>query len=494
MAQRDDASETINQFVSLTGIAPDQARFFIDSANGDLETALSTYYDTAGTTNLGAPTAVLPKTASSTQSQAPSGPKTLSGQPADGLPAEWKRNSQASKGSSNSKSNKPAGGIRGFSDLNGSSSSNQTSKMRGISTLKDISSSAGASGGGDMSDDDDDEEVDGAPDLYAGGGRSGLNVQDPSQQNSGKAGGIVADILKKAKEAGTGPPPSLASASKKMSFFQGPAQTLGSDEVPSMPVQPPSRTSSTKKQTKAFSGSSAVPGHLGSDLDEDDENDDENDDDDDEEVEKHLTFWKDGFSIENGPLLDYEDPKNKEILDAINRGRVLGSLKPSPQIIRAPLDLLGVKLNQRVTMRVQKRLTENYIPPPKPPAQPFSGSGNRLGSPLPLSLNRSAVDSTSSQALRESLTTGSGIIFEVDNSLPVTSVQVRLGDGTRMITRFNHTHTISDIRRQIAASNPSLADRPYALQTTFPSRDLNDDRQTIKEAGLLGSVVVQRFL
>ena len=51
-----------------------------------------------------------------------------------------------------------------------------------------------------MSEDDDDDD-DGPTDLYAGGGRSGLNVQDPNQQNSGKAGGIVADILKKAKES-----------------------------------------------------------------------------------------------------------------------------------------------------------------------------------------------------------------------------------------------------------------------------------------------------
>lgn len=56
------------------------------------------------------------------------------------------------------------------------------------------------SGGGEMSEDEDDDD-DGPADLYAGGGRSGLNVQDPHQQNSGKAGGIVADILKKAKES-----------------------------------------------------------------------------------------------------------------------------------------------------------------------------------------------------------------------------------------------------------------------------------------------------
>lgn len=104
-------------------------------------------------------------------------------------------------------------------------------------------------------------------------------------------------------------------------------------------------------------------------------------------------------------------------------------------------------------MRVEKRLSENYIPPPKPPVQPFGGSGNRLGSPLPanaVSIS-SAPDAsqTSSSVTPQSPST---IVFEVDNTLPVTSVQIRLADGTRMVTRLNHGHTVGDLRRQIAAS------------------------------------------
>ncbi|MBW0485698.1 hypothetical protein O181_025413 [Austropuccinia psidii MF-1] len=459
-------SDSIAQFVSITGIASDQARFFVESAGGDLETALSTYYETVGTTNAGAAdttsSVTLPApTASST------GPTTLSGQPADEIPSEWQRPALNSR-SSNRNSNR-SGGVKTFGDLSGSTHSAPSSRNRGVSTLKDINTFSGTSGSADMSEDDDDDETGAPPDLYAGGGRSGLNVQDPNQQSGGKAGGIVADILKKAKEAGSASPPTNPSSNKKNpSFFQGPAQTLGSDQVPSQPVPAASQPRSARKTV--FPTALSVPGHFGSDLD------DEDNDEDDEEVEKHLTFWKDGFSIEDGPLLNYDDPKNKEILDAINRGR-------------APLDLLGVRLNQRVTMRVQKRLTENYIPPPKPPAKPFAGSGNRLGSPLPATFARPA----DTQSSRPAPSSDRTMIFEVDNNLPITSVQIRLADGTRMVTRFNHTHTIGDIRRQIASSNPNLANRPYALQTTFPSRDLTDDNQTVKEAGILGAVVVQRF-
>lgn len=37
------------------------------------------------------------------------------------------------------------------------------------------------------------------------------------------------------------------------------------------------------------------------------------------------------------------------------------------------------------------------------------------------------------------------------------------------------------------------ASRPYILQTTFPVKELQDNNQSIKEAGLLNSVIVQRY-
>lgn len=42
------------------------------------------------------------------------------------------------------------------------------------------------------------------------------------------------------------------------------------------------------------------------------------------------------------------------------------------------------------------------------------------------------------------------------------------------------------------SSRPGEASQPYVLQTTFPTRELTDLGETIKQAGLLGSVVVQR--
>lgn len=37
----------------------------------------------------------------------------------------------------------------------------------------------------------------------------------------------------------------------------------------------------------------------------------------------------------------------------------------------------------------------------------------------------------------------------VDSSLPVTTIQIRLADGSRLVGQFNHSHTIADVRRFI---------------------------------------------
>ena len=42
---------------------------------------------------------------------------------------------------------------------------------------------------------------------------------------------------------------------------------------------------------------------------------------------RHLTFWQDGFSVEDGELMRYDDPANEQILAEINSG--CASLPPS---------------------------------------------------------------------------------------------------------------------------------------------------------------------
>jgi len=216
---------------------------------------------------------------------------------------------------------------------------------------------------------------------------------------------------------------------------------------------------------------------------------------DEEEQEtaiRNLTFWKDGFSIEDGPLMEYDNEQNKRILDAINNGN-------------APPSVLNVRLHQPVELRVARRTNEMYQPSPKR-QEAFSGAGHRLGSPVPGVISSSPSNtlpgsfpsSDNSRSPRNAAFDDSGITaittrFEVDQSLPMTSVQIRLADGTRLVSRMNLTHTVGDIRGFINASRPGFAARSYTIGTTFPNRTLDDDTVSIDKAGLANSVIVMRW-
>lgn len=132
---------------------------------------------------------------------------------------------------------------------------------------------------------------------------------------------------------------------------------------------------------------------------------------------RNLTFWQDGFSIEDGPLYRYDDPKNKDLLEAIKSGQ-------------APRSIFDVEYNQPLEIQVAQRTNELYRAPPKV-TKPFEGGGNRLGSAAPEisgSGSSAAGPSGSSSTAGQTAEPSS---FEVDTSKPTTSIQLRLGDGTK---------------------------------------------------------------
>lgn len=127
--------------------------------------------------------------------------------------------------------------------------------------------------------------------------------------------------------------------------------------------------------------------------------------------------------------------------------------------------------------------------PPKPWSS-FQGVGRTLGSsatPTPTVSEPSAGATSLTTAPLSSL----GPV--VDSSSPTTSVQLRLADGTRMVSRFNLNHTIRDIHAFIDASRPG-GPRNYQLQAMgFPPKQLTDLNQTIEQAGIANSVVIQKL-
>ncbi|OQD72776.1 hypothetical protein PENDEC_c019G07128 [Penicillium decumbens] len=286
-------------------------------------------------------------------------------------------------------------------------------------------------GGNDHDSSDDDGSVD--QDFFAGGEKSGLAVQNPDD--------LKKKILEKARRAQ--PPPSDEPKSRP-SHFTGAARTLGGDDAPSRVIEDNTAPAPQRAQR----------------------------------VQRTLHFWVDGFSVDEGELYRTDDPRNAEILEGIRQGR-------------APLAIMNVEAGQEVDVEL-KQHDEKYSKP-KPKYKPFSGTGQRLGSPTPGVQTQASTSSSATPAP----STSSDLKPEpkVDESQPTVTLQIRLGDGTRLTSRFNTTATIGDVYEFVSAATPGGRNRAWVLMTTFPSNELKDRGQVLADLPEFkrGGVVVQKW-
>lgn len=315
---------------------------------------------------------------------------------------------------------------------------------------------------------DDEEERD----RYAGGEKSGLAVENPNQGRGGAAAGAggasdhFKNIMNQARQNRDRPGGDDDEAEERQppprtSAFAGRAQTLGGEGEESRVVQDP--TARTQGPAAAAGGRQRLP-----------------------RVTRTMHLWADGVSIDDGPLHRFDDPANQDIMAQINQGR-------------APLSLLDVQPDQEVDLNLDPHQGENYVQPKKK-YKPFGGSGQRLGSPTPAAGGPSSAaaapvpsapqppTSTTSQASAAPQMT-------VDDAQPSIQLQIRLGDGTRLSSRFNTTHTIGDVYEFVSRASAASAARPWALMTTFPSKELEDKSLALGEIADFkrGGVVVQKW-
>lgn len=96
-----------------------------------------------------------------------------------------------------------------------------------------------------------------------------------------------------------------------------------------------------------------------------------------EPVRRVLTLWRNGFTIDQGPLYPFSEPESIEILREIRMGRV-------------PRNVAGVQMGENVEMKLEKRETEDWTPAARTSATTaggrhgtFVGHGNRLGRYVP---------------------------------------------------------------------------------------------------------------
>ncbi|ESR60863.1 Plant UBX domain-containing protein 5 [Citrus sinensis] len=398
-------SSLINSFVEITSSTKDEALFFLESHQWNLDAAVSTFLDNA------AAATASPEASQSVATLPAVNSPSLSNSPSTSPSASLSRSP------SRSRSPSPAAARDPYELRSRSRPGKKEDKKAatgtsrgGIRTLADLNRTP--PGGADSDDDDDEPQQ-----YYTGGEKSGMLVQDPTKGNQ------VDEIFNQARQSAVERPDLRASSSSKA--FTGTARLLSGETVSSAPAPPP------------------------------------------ENVSHNITFWRNGFTVDDGPLRGMDDPANASFLESIMRSECPRELEPADKKTRVHVELI----NKR---------EEDYSEPPKRRSA-FQGVGRTLG----------GSDSPASAALNTAPSPSSGLV--VDATLPTTSVQLRLADGTRMVARFNHHHTIRDIHRFIDASRPGSA-RNYQLQAMgFPPKQLTDLDQTVEQAGIANSVVIQKL-
>lgn len=280
--------------------------------------------------------------------------------------------------------------------------------------------------------DTDDEEKN----VFTGGEKSALEVEKPPKND---AQHLVRDLLTSAEEAAKNGGYDTEEEGSSSGFFGG-GYRLGTEEGESERIG----TSSNKPLEK---------------------------------VKKTCTFWKDGFSIGDGPLYRYDNPANAQYLEQMKQGS-------------APISLFNIKPGQRVDIDIKTKSTQNYKPPATQAAR-FSGTGFRLGSPVP---GEVAVEEESSSS-----TTADKAKIEPETQEPKdpkpnagqTVIQVRLADGRKLRAIVEKQGPVQQL---FSFVDSVIADtREYYLSLSFPVKPIENKEQSISDAKLAQTVVIQRW-
>ncbi|KAI1770019.1 SEP-domain-containing protein [Hypoxylon cercidicola] len=389
MESNADHDALTSEFVAMTAASVEQATQYLSASDWDLAAAAQAYFaDEEDATR-----EVEPQVTAEPEY---TGPRTLDGRPAPQfIPTT-------------------------------SSSSKRPPKKKGLATFSSL-------GGGHAHDDDDDEDHnkdDAHRDTYAGGEKSGLAVQDPSQRDDPRR--IINDLLAKAKSNSQRPESSSRAGPSSAPSFRGSGQTLGGEGAPSRTIPDP---------LAPASGSGAAP--QGSEV-----------------QERTLHLWRDGFSIDDGELRRFDDPENADALRMIQQGR-------------APIHLMNVRYDEPLDVKLQQH-QENYRPLPKV-YKPFGGEGRRLGSPVPGEAPVVTLPTLSTSSTAAAPPTAvPPMTASVDESLPTVMIRIQMPDGTRLPARFNTTQTVNDVYDFISRSSPELSAGGWVLATTFPNKDHTD--------------------
>jgi UBX domain-containing protein 1 len=182
-----------------------------------------------------------------------------------------------------------------------------------------------------------------------------------------------------------------------------------------------------------------------------------------DEIDVKITLYANGFRVDDGDFRDYAAPENQEFMTQINQGRV-------------PREIFQKTQGRPVSVGLEDKRKETYVPPPPPPYIAFSGEGQ-------------STSVTTAQAIAPVDVTAEGPV--VDASQPTTTIQFRFHNGQRKTLTVNLTTRIEQLYEYAMLAAP--VEGSFELLSGFPPKPLAEPSQTVQAAGVAGSAVIQRL-
>lgn len=188
-----------------------------------------------------------------------------------------------------------------------------------------------------------------------------------------------------------------------------------------------------------------------------------------------VIFWKSPpgqtlFSVNDGPLRGAgSDPADEAFLRAIRDER------------RCPDELEQQCQGKEAVVDLVDSTSEEYKAPPKPQYVAYSGEGMSLGG-----------DSGAKPTIDPDAPTDSvEYTLKLDEGSKMTKLQLNFHDGSKIVQKFNLTHTVRDIRMFMASQKPLPLGVTFELRTAYDKKLLDDEAATIEGAKLKGESLMQ---
>ncbi|KAF0693708.1 Aste57867_15348 [Aphanomyces stellatus] len=182
-----------------------------------------------------------------------------------------------------------------------------------------------------------------------------------------------------------------------------------------------------------------------------------------------ITFYAEGFTVDDGEYRRRDDESNRTFLSAIERG-----------VVPQELEALHERGQHVDISLVDKRHEQYKDAKPKPQYQAFAGEGQTMGA---ATVDSNAVVTSG----------GSTELKPLDTTQPTTVIQIRLANGGRVRETLNSAlHTVNDLHAIIRREG--AAGQPYLLMAGFPPKPIVNMDATLQDAGLLGAAITQKWV